>query len=65
MLILISPAKTLDYDTALPTDRHTLPRLLAHSQQLIDLSRSLSASEIASLMSVSDKIAQLNVAHFS
>lgn len=64
MLILISPAKTLDYDTALPTDRHTLPRLLAHSQQLIDLSRSLSASEIASLMSVSDKIAQLNVARF-
>ena len=64
MLILISPAKTLDYDTVLPTDRHTLPRLLAHSQQLIDLSRSLSASEIASLMSVSDKIAQLNVARF-
>ncbi|WP_298145908.1 peroxide stress protein YaaA [uncultured Acinetobacter sp.] len=64
MLILISPAKTLDYETYLPTDAHTLPRLLEHSQQLIDVSRSLSASEIASLMSVSEKIAQLNVARF-
>ena len=64
MLALISPAKTLDYESALPTDKHTLPRLLEHSQQLIDVSRKLSASEIASLMSVSEKIAQLNVARF-
>ena len=64
MLALISPAKTLDYESALPTDQHTLPRLLEHSQQLIDVSRKLSASEIASLMSVSEKIAQLNVARF-
>ena len=64
MLALISPAKTLDYESALPTDLHTLPRLLDQSQQLIDLSRKLSALEIASLMSVSEKIAQLNVARF-
>ena len=64
MLALISPAKTLDYESALPTDQHTLPRLLEHSQQLIDVSRKLSASEIASLMSVSEKIAQLNVERF-
>ena len=64
MLALISPAKTLDYESALPTDLHTLPRLLEQSQQLVDLSRKLSASEIASLMSVSEKIAQLNVARF-
>ncbi|RZG44393.1 peroxide stress protein YaaA [Acinetobacter wuhouensis] len=64
MLALISPAKTLDYETALPTDIHTLPRLLDQSQQLIDLSRKLSASEIAKLMTVSEKIANLNVARF-
>ena len=64
MLALISPAKTLDYETALPTDSHTLPRLLDQSQQLIDVSRKLSASEIANLMSVSEKIAQLNVERF-
>lgn len=64
MLALISPAKTLDYETALPTDTHTLPRLLDQSQQLIDVSRKLSASQIANLMSVSEKIANLNVERF-
>lgn len=64
MLALISPAKTLDYQSALPTDTHTLPRLLDQSQQLIDLSRKLSASDIASLMSVSEKIANLNAERF-
>ncbi|RZF54796.1 peroxide stress protein YaaA [Acinetobacter halotolerans] len=64
MLALISPAKTLDYETALPTDTHTQPRLLEQSQQLIDVCRKLSASEIASLMTVSEKIANLNVERF-
>jgi cytoplasmic iron level regulating protein YaaA (DUF328/UPF0246 family) len=64
MLALISPAKTLDYESALPTDLHTLPRLLEHSQQLIDVSRKLSATDIANLMSVSEKIAKLNVDRF-
>ncbi|MCR4530694.1 peroxide stress protein YaaA [Acinetobacter venetianus] len=64
MLALISPAKTLDYETALPTDTFTQPRLLEQSQQLIDVCRKLSATEIASLMSVSEKIANLNVDRF-
>ncbi|WP_336949335.1 peroxide stress protein YaaA [Acinetobacter junii] len=64
MLALISPAKTLDYTTALPTDTHTQPRLLEQSQQLIDACRKLSATEIASLMTVSKKIANLNVERF-
>ncbi len=64
MLALISPAKTLDYTTALPTDTYTRPRLLEQSQQLIDVCRKLSASEIASLMTVSEKIANLNVERF-
>ena len=64
MLALISPAKTLDYETALPTDTYTQPRLLQQSQQLIDVCRKLSATEIASLMSVSEKIANLNLGRF-
>lgn len=64
MLALVSPAKTLDYTTALPTDTYTQPRLLEQSQQLIDVCRKLSASEIASLMTVSEKIANLNVERF-
>lgn len=64
MLALISPAKTLDYETALPNSNFTQPRLLDQSEQLIDVCRELSASQLASLMSVSEKIAQLNVARF-
>lgn len=64
MLALISPAKTLDYETALPTEKFTQPRLLDHSQKLIEVASKLSASEIASLMSVSEKIATLNADRF-
>lgn len=64
MLALISPAKTLDYETALPSSNFTQPRLLDQSEQLIEVCRELSASQLASLMSVSEKIAQLNVARF-
>lgn len=65
MLALVSPAKTLDYETQLPTDQFTQPRLLDQSEQLIEVCRQLSASQIASLMGVSEKIAQLNVARFN
>ncbi|MGA9698275.1 peroxide stress protein YaaA [Acinetobacter sp.] len=65
MLALVSPAKTLDYESALPTDTYTLPRLLEHSQELIDVSRKLTAADLSSLMSVSEKIAKLNVERFN
>jgi cytoplasmic iron level regulating protein YaaA (DUF328/UPF0246 family) len=59
MLILISPAKTLDYQSPLATERYTQPELLDYSQQLIREARKLSAPQIASLMSISDKLADL------
>ncbi|QIC66858.1 peroxide stress protein YaaA [Acinetobacter schindleri] len=64
MLALISPAKTLDYESSLPTDQHTQARLLEHSQELIEVASKLSATEISILMSVSEKIANLNVERF-
>ncbi len=64
MLILISPAKTLDYQSPLATERHTQPELLNYSQQLIREARKLSAPQIASLMSISDKLASLNATRF-
>lgn len=64
MLMLISPAKSLDYQRPLPTTAHTLPRLLEHSSQLIDVCRTLSVAEIEKLMSVSEKIATLNAQRF-
>jgi len=64
MLILISPAKTLDYQSPLATKRFTLPELLDHSQQLIKDARKLTAPQIARLMSISDKLASLNATRF-
>lgn len=64
MLILISPAKTLDYQSPLATERFTQPALLEHSQQLIKTARTLSAPEIKKLMGISDKLADLNATRF-
>ena len=64
MLILISPAKTLDYQSPLATERYTQPELLDYSQQLIREARKLSAPQIAKLMSISDKLADLNATRF-
>ncbi|EMI5490411.1 peroxide stress protein YaaA [Providencia stuartii] len=64
MLITISPAKTLDYESPLATQTFTQPELLGESQQLIDVCRELSPADISSLMKISDKLAGLNAARF-
>ncbi|AHJ75312.1 peroxide stress protein YaaA [Kosakonia sacchari] len=64
MLILISPAKTLDYQSPLATTRFTQPELLDHAQQLIKTARKLSAPQIKALMGISDKLADLNATRF-
>lgn len=64
MLIVISPAKTLDYESPLPQLHATQPRLLEHSAELVAQARQLSPAEIASLMKVSGKIAHLNMERF-
>ena len=64
MLILISPAKTLDYQSELATTRYTQPELLDYSQQLIKVARELSAQQIKALMGISDKLADLNATRF-
>ncbi|MEM6688977.1 MAG: peroxide stress protein YaaA [Planctomycetota bacterium] len=65
MLILLSPAKSLDFERSLPKAKPTQPRLLKDSTKLIDDLRSLSPKEIAGLMKVSDKLATLNHERFS
>ncbi len=64
MLMVISPAKTLDYQTPPATQRHTQPEHLEHAQDLIALLRDLSPAQIAELMHLSDKLAGLNAARF-
>ena len=60
MLIVISPAKTLDYDTPPKTKVFTIPDYLDQSQQLINRLRNFSSLDISDLMKVSAKIADLN-----
>lgn len=64
MLMVISPAKTLDYETPPATERFTLPQYLDHSQELIEQLREFSPAQISELMHVSDKIGGLNAARF-
>lgn len=64
MLIVVSPAKTLDYESPLAIEKFTQPELVEYSKQLIDVCRKLTPADVASLMKVSDKIADLNVGRF-
>jgi cytoplasmic iron level regulating protein YaaA (DUF328/UPF0246 family) len=60
MLIVISPAKTLDYETPPVTQTQTKPALLKQSQRLIKILRNYSALDLAELMHLSMKLAELN-----
>lgn len=64
MLIVISPAKTLDYDTPSVTASHSLPDFVEHSDELIEQLQKLSVQDVAQLMKLSDKLASLNVARY-
>ena len=64
MLMVISPAKTLDYDTPPVIEQSTQPRFVEHSVELIEVLREKSPQDIAKLMSLSDKLASLNVARY-
>ncbi|MCZ6655916.1 MAG: peroxide stress protein YaaA [Gammaproteobacteria bacterium] len=60
MLAIISPAKTLDFESPSPTRKHSLPVLLAESKRLIDELRQKAPQDIADLMGISSKLADLN-----
>jgi len=60
MLALVSPAKKLDYDSECPVPGKGKPQLLDHTLELVDTLKGLSQSQIQSLMSLSDKLGELN-----
>ena len=65
MLFLLSPAKSLDFETPLGDIPHTQPQFKAQSQALIEVLRTQSPQQIASLMDLSDALAALNVARYA
>ena len=64
MLIVVSPAKNLDYQSPVATNKYTQPELLEHSKVLVDRCLTLSPADLSSLMGISDKLAGLNAARF-
>jgi uncharacterized protein len=67
MLFLLSPAKSLDYQSKLPASASraaTQPQFTERSAELIELLRPMAPSQVAALMDLSDELASLNVARY-
>ena len=64
MLTLISPAKTLDYESVVPTDKSTAPVLLKQAATLAKLMKAKSAQDLSGMMKISPKLAALNHERF-
>ncbi|MEZ5663613.1 MAG: peroxide stress protein YaaA [Burkholderiaceae bacterium] len=64
MLFLLSPAKSLDYESPARTDIHTRPQFVSQAAELIGVLRQQSPQQIADLMNLSDTLAGLNVARY-
>lgn len=65
MLIVLSPAKSLDYETPAATTKHTQPEFMPQAASLVGILHRLSPSKIASLMKISDSLAALNTGRFA
>ncbi len=65
MIIVLSPAKSLDYETPPHVSKHTIPDFIDDAAQLIDELRRYSPQQIASLMDISDPLAHLNYRRYA
>ncbi len=62
MLFVLSPAKSLDYETPIAPVAHSAPLFPAESAELVAILREQAPQQMAALMGISDKLAALNVA---
>jgi cytoplasmic iron level regulating protein YaaA (DUF328/UPF0246 family) len=65
MLIVLSPAKSLDLDTPPTTDRSTTPQFIDRAAELIRVLKDFSPADIGALMHISDPLAVLNVTRYA
>lgn len=65
MIIVLSPAKSLDYETPPHVSKHTIPDFADDAAQLIDVLRHYSPQQLASLMDISDALAHLNFQRYA
>ena len=64
MLLVLSPAKNLDFDSPINTKQHSDPEFLSESQRLMDDLVKLAPQDVSSLMGISDKLGTLNYDRF-
>ena len=64
MLTVISPAKTLDFDTSPKTSKNSAPIFTTRTSALVDVMRKKSSKDLSKLMGISPKLAALNVERF-
>jgi uncharacterized protein len=64
VLIVLSPAKSLDYESPIPVSDTTQPRLLDQSEELVHLMAAKSPAQIGALMDISPALAELNYERF-
>ncbi|MDE0269150.1 MAG: YaaA family protein [Acidimicrobiaceae bacterium] len=65
MLIVVSPAKALDFSSPLPTKKHSQPRMLEDTTHLVEVLRRKQPHELAAMMNISSKLAELNRQRFA
>lgn len=65
MLMVVSPAKNLDFGSQAPVSSFTQPELLDYATELANQCKELSPSDLSSLMKISDKLAILNAERFN
>lgn len=64
MIVVVSPAKSLDFEQAPPTAEFTQPDFLDESSKLVRRMRKMDAGDLSDLMGIKDKLANLNVERF-
>ncbi|MBF7071992.1 peroxide stress protein YaaA [Glaciecola sp. MH2013] len=65
MLMVVSPAKNLDFESSVPVSDFTQPAMLNDAKELVETCKTLAPSDLASLMKISDKLSILNAERFS
>ncbi len=65
MLIVLSPAKSLDLESPRTIRKHTLPDFIPRAAELIEVLRTYSPGQVAELMDLSDNLAMLNVSRYA
>ncbi len=65
MIVVLSPAKTLDFTTPVTFAEHTQPQFIEPAEALVERLRSLSPAELAGLMKISDPLAVLNATRYA